>query len=197
VRGVFARRIRALAHVDLIGEDSSPNYARVFAHRPAVYAAWQQLAGAVQGSMDRRRYELVTLAAARALGSSYCMLAHGKILAEGILDPDVVRDAAIDHRSAALEPVDVAVMELAGKVVRDAAGVTEADIAPLRELGLTDGEIFDVVAAASLRCFFSKTLDGLGVQADAAYAEIDPPLRDALTVGRPIADGAGRGPAAP
>jgi uncharacterized peroxidase-related enzyme len=177
-----------LAYVELAGDDAAPNYAQVFAHRPAVYDAWQQLVGAVQGSMDRRRYELVTLAAARALQSSYCMLAHGKLLAEKILDPDVVRDAAVDHRSAGLEPVEVAVMDLAEKVVRDATAVTEGDVERLREHGLTDAEIFDVVAAASLRCFFSKTLDGLGVQADAAYAEMDPPLRDALTVGRPIAD---------
>ena len=41
--------------------------------------------------------------------------------------------------------------------------------------------------AAALRCFFSKTLDGLGVQADAKYSGLEPGLRDALTVGRPIA----------
>jgi len=36
------------------------------------------------------------------------------------------------------------------------------------------------------RCFFSKTLDALGVQPDASYHELDAALRDALTVGRPI-----------
>ena len=41
--------------------------------------------------------------------------------------------------------------------------------------------------AATIRCFFSKTLDALGVQPDADYAELDPAFRDALTVGRPIA----------
>jgi hypothetical protein len=32
--------------------------------------------------MDLRRYELATLAAARRLRSSYCCLAHGRVLAE-------------------------------------------------------------------------------------------------------------------
>jgi hypothetical protein len=45
----------------------------------------------------------------------------------------------------------------------------------------------DVVLAASIRCFFSKTLDGLGVLPDAEYAALDSELRDALVVGRPIA----------
>ena len=58
----------------------------------------------------------------------------------------------------------------------------------LRSLGLTDAEIMDVVLAAAARCFFSKTLDGLGVQADARYVQLDSELRDALTVGRAIAE---------
>jgi hypothetical protein len=45
------------------------------------------------------------------------------------------------------------------------------------------------VTAAAARCFFSKALDALGVQADAAYWELDAELREALTVGRPIAEG--------
>jgi uncharacterized peroxidase-related enzyme len=163
------------------------NFARAFAHRPAVYAAWQQLNGALKQTMDPRRYELVTLAAAARVRSSYCALAHGKVLADQLLEPVAVRAAAIDHRAAGLNPVEVAVMDLAEQVVDDASAVTEEDIGRLRGLGLTDEEIFDVVAAAAARCFFSKTLDGLGVQPDTVYAEMEPGLRDVLTVGRPIA----------
>ncbi len=45
----------------------------------------------------------------------------------------------------------------------------------------------DVVLAASARCFFSKTLDALGVLPDASYRELEPELQDVLVVGRPIA----------
>ena len=58
------------------------NYERAFELRPAVCTAWQQLNGAIKAEMDLRRYELVTLAAARRLRSSYCCLAHGKVLAD-------------------------------------------------------------------------------------------------------------------
>jgi uncharacterized peroxidase-related enzyme len=164
-----------------------PNFARAFAHRPAVYEAWLQLNGAVKQTMDARRYELVTLAAARRLHSTYCALAHGKVLADQLLEPESVRDVAVDHRAAGLDPVEVAVMDLAEQVIDDASAVTEEDIGRLRKLGLSDPEIFDVVAAAAARCFFSKTLDALGVQADTVYAEMEPGLREVLTVGRPIA----------
>ena len=43
------------------------NYERAFQQRPAVYAAWGQLNGAIKAGMDLRRYELATLAAARRL----------------------------------------------------------------------------------------------------------------------------------
>ena len=166
-----------------------PNFARAFAQRPDVYAAWRQLNGAIKAGMDLRRYELATVAAARRLRSSYCMLAHGSVLAERFLGDEAVSAlAGGDTEPAGLDEVDVAVMELADKVAADATSVTEADIERLRTLGLTDTEIFDVVAAAAARCFFSKTLDGLGVRPDRQFAAMEPALRDALTIGRPIAE---------
>ncbi len=179
-------RIRELYEADTERFGFVPNFTRTFARRPQVYQAWKQLNGAIQQSMGVRRYELATLAAARRLRSSYCMLAHGKVLADRFLGPDVLRQVVADHRAAGLDPVDVAVMDLAEKVAGDATSISAADLAPLRDLGFTDDEIFDVVLAAGARAFFSKTLDALGLQADAEYAEMEPQLREALTVGRPI-----------
>jgi hypothetical protein len=59
---------------------------------------------------------------------------------------------------------------------------------PLRDLGLSETDVMDVVLAAAVRCFFSKTLDALGVLPDATYRELDGPLQEALVVGRPIAE---------
>src|SRR6185437_16003592 len=87
------------------------NYEQAFAERPEVLAAWGELNGAIKAGMDLRRYELATLAAARRLRSSYCCLAHGKVLLEGFGEP--VREIALDHRAAGLDDVDVAVMDLA------------------------------------------------------------------------------------
>jgi uncharacterized peroxidase-related enzyme len=165
-----------------------PNFTQAFSSRPAVYAAWRQLNGAIKANMDLRRYELATVAAARRLRSSYCTLAHGSVLIDKFMEPDVVQAVVEDYRSAGLDPTDVAVMDLADKVVRDATSVSEDDLDRLRTLGLTDAEILDVVLAAAARCFFSKTLDAVGVRPDASYSELEPALRDTLTVGRPIAD---------
>jgi len=162
------------------------NFERAFEDRPDVYAAWQQLSGAIKANMDLRRYELATLAAARRLKSSYCCLAHGSILIERFSEP--VLDIARDHRTAGLDEIDVAVMDLAEQVVDDATSIEERDLQRLCDLGMSDADILDVVLAAALRSFFSKTLDAVGVRPDASYAELEPELREVLVVGRPIAD---------
>jgi uncharacterized peroxidase-related enzyme len=165
-----------------------PNFTRAYSHRPGVYAAWRGLNGSIKANMDERRYEIATLAAARRLRSSYCSLAHGKVLT-GLVPAATVRDIALGRPSEELDDVDRAVIEVADKVATDATTVTQADIERLRGLGLSDADILDVVLAAAARCFFSKVLDAVGCDPDAAFNELEPELRDALTVGRPIEAG--------
>ncbi|MGZ4332649.1 MAG: carboxymuconolactone decarboxylase family protein [Gaiellaceae bacterium] len=162
------------------------NYEQAFAARPEVYAAWVQLNTSIKAGMDLRRYELATFAAARRLRSSYCSLAHGSVLIERFDEP--VLEIARDRRAAGLDEVDTAIMDLAERVVDDATSIGDEELDPLRELGLSETEIMDVVLAAAARCFFSKTLDALGVRPDASFANLAEPLREALVVGRPIAE---------
>jgi uncharacterized peroxidase-related enzyme len=186
--GMFAADRERLGYVT--------NYTRVFALRPAVYEAWAQLNTAIKAGMDLRRYEIVTLAAARKLRSSYCALAHGTILRDRFYDAETLHRIAADHREAGLEPVDVAIMDFAGFVAGDAASITAADVDALRGHGLSDVEIFQVVLAAAARCFFSTVIDAVGTEPDAAYAErLEPILAEVLTVGRPIARRPDRAPA--
>jgi uncharacterized peroxidase-related enzyme len=165
-----------------------PNFTEAFSLRPGVYAAWRQLNGAIKANMDLRRYELATIAAARRLRSSYCTLAHGSVLLDKFLSADDLHAVVGNRDNSELDAVDAAVIALADKVALDATSVTQSDIDQLSSLGLSDADILDVVLAAAARCFFSKALDGIGIQADAKYAQLDPELRDALTVGRPIAE---------
>lgn len=163
-----------------------PNFAKIFSHRPAVKLAWNKLLESIRKEMDERRYELVTVAAARAMRSSYCMLAHGSVLRSKFYNDEQVASIATDFRTAGLSPAEVAMMSFAEKVVRDATAITQADIDGLRKHGFSDPEIFDVTATATARSFFSKTLDALGADPDASYMELQAPLRMALTVGRPL-----------
>jgi len=178
VAAAFAKDRASLGYV--------ANYTRVLAQRPAVLRAWQGLNGAIKG-MDPRRYEVATTAAALRLRSSYCSLAHGGVLARGHMSPRAVAALARGDDADELTEVDHAIARLADKVAAGAADLRPGDLDELRGLGLADDEVLDVVLAAAARCFFSSVLEAVGAEPDAAYGQLDGPLRDALTVGRPIA----------
>ncbi|MCV9996955.1 carboxymuconolactone decarboxylase family protein [Pararhizobium sp. YC-54] len=166
-----------------------PNMVKAFGHRPEVLENWSTLLSSIKANMDLRRYELVTMAAAREMKSSYCLLAHGSVLLRDIFTAEALRQVVDDPDAAAIDAAERAIMRFAAKVVRDASSIKGADVDELRRHGLSDIEIFDIVTAATVRCFFSKTLDALGVQADGVYEKLDPDLKTALVIGRPI-DGA-------
>jgi uncharacterized peroxidase-related enzyme len=169
---------------------SVPNYARIFGARPQVYAAWRSLAGAISSGMDTRRYELVTLAAARQLRSTYCSVAHGSILRERFFDGDELVKIATHVEQSSLDEKDRTIMAYATAVAADAAAIDQHLVDKLLSHGLSDEEILDITLATAARCFFSTVLDALGAEADATYREtVEPELQEVLVVGRPIAAG--------
>lgn len=165
------------------------NYTRVFALRPEVLVAWRQLARAIRKNMDPRRFELVTLAAARTIRSSYCCLAHGAILRDRFLGADQLLAVARDHREAGLDHAEVAAMEFAEKISGEAHRITPGDLEAMRAQGWSEEEIVDVALAAAARNFFARFLDAVGARPDAAYGQLEEPLRQSLTVGRGIEGG--------
>ena len=115
-----------------------PNHAKVFSLRPDVLKAWRGLQGSIRQNLSVRRYELVTLAAARALDSRYCLLAHGAVLINNGVALPQLRAILTDFHDAGLEPAEVGMMEYAQKIARSANEITQADVDALRALGLED-----------------------------------------------------------
>jgi len=165
-----------------------PNYAAAFASRPDVARAWTTLNTTIRGGMDRRRFEIATIAASRALHCTYCVAAHSKFLRDVCDDEPTMRALAGDPAGDTLTAADRAVVRFATRVAIDAASIDAGDVDELRQHGLTDADVADVVFAVAARSFFTRVLDGLGVLADHQLgATFDPELREQLTVGRPIA----------
>jgi uncharacterized peroxidase-related enzyme len=165
-----------------------PNYAALFASRPDVAAAWTQLNLAIRGGMDRRRFELVTIAAARARSSTYCLAAHSTFLRDVCSDEPTMLALASDPSGASLEPADRALLAFAAKAATDPASIATEDVDLLREHGLTDAEIADVIFAVAARCFFATVLDAGGAEADAQLTTtFDAGTLEQLAVGRPFA----------
>jgi hypothetical protein len=66
-----AGKLREIYDQDLANLGYVANYTQAMSLRPEVIAAWRAFLGAIRGNMDLRRYELVTIATARALRCTY------------------------------------------------------------------------------------------------------------------------------
>jgi uncharacterized peroxidase-related enzyme len=120
----------------------------------------------------------VTLAAARALRSRHCLLAHGDRMRVLMADDQLARLAA-DYRDADLTDAEVAMMAYAEKVSTASDTMADADSLRLRQAGFSDREIVDITLAAAARNYYSRAIQALAVEVDVPPT-LPAPLRDAF-----------------
>lgn len=118
----------------------------------------------VSGLNFRQRGILVT-ATASTLGDSYCSLAWGGKLAEAS-DPQTAA-AILSGKDSGLTEQESAMAQWARKVVRDPNATSPSDIDELRQVGLSDSQIFAITTFVALRLAFSTINDALGANPDA------------------------------
>jgi len=158
-----------------------PEHTRVMAVNPEAYRAWEVLIGSIAKPMGSRRYELVTLAAARGARSEHCLLAHGNRTLRYIEEAQLTRIAR-DYRDAGISEAEVAMMAFAEKVSTASSEMTDGDSQTLRDHGFSDREIVDIALAAAARNYFSRAIQALGVAVDVPPG-IPQGLREALVEG--------------
>lgn len=157
VAELYAEDIEDLGYV--------PSHSRVMALNPEAVRGFEQLMRAIAIPMGKRRYELVTLAAAEAIGSQACLLAHSRKTLS-ILDAEQITRILRDYRDAGLTDAEVAMMDYAARLSTDSSSMTDADSQRLRDAGFSDREIVDITMAAAARNFYSRSLHALAVEVD-------------------------------
>jgi uncharacterized peroxidase-related enzyme len=164
------------------------NVSRLWAHQPDTM---KQLFGLMSQAFARsglsfRQRGILVIAAASALGDSYCTLAwSGKL---GKAEDNALVAAVLNGSGAGLTDQEQALATWARKVATDPNATQAADVQALREAGFDDGQIFAVTAFVGLRLAFSTINDALGAQPDAGLAQALPAeVREAVTFGRPVA----------
>jgi len=162
------------------------SHTQLMAINPEAHQAWEALIRAIVPSIGVRTFELATLAAARAIPSPHCLLAHGrKTLRAQALTEDQLDRVARDYETAGLSDADVAVMRFAEKLSTDAAAMSDGDSQSLRDNGFTDRQIVDIALAAGARNYYSRTLQALAVPVESVPG-LSAELAEALL--SPIAD---------
>ena len=120
------------------------NTTRSFSLRPELWEAWQGLVKAIRRQMRLRDYELTTFAAAREMGCTFCMLAHGAVLSKNSVSAGQLEAMGRDFHHAGLDEKEVVMMDYAQKVVRDASSTTQDDFDKLRAAGWSDVDILNI-----------------------------------------------------
>ena len=126
--------VAELYQEDVAAQGYVASHTAVMALNPEAVRAWEGLIRTIALPLGKRRYELVTLAAARGLRSRHCLLAHGARTLALIDEPELVRIAR-DYRDADLSEAEVAMMAFAERVSQDAYAMTDDDSRRLREHG--------------------------------------------------------------
>ncbi len=168
--------LRELYDQDLKDEGYIWNTTRVWMYRPEMLGTWRQVQKTVRTHLRLRTFELVTLAAARAMGCVYCMLAHGSILRKNGFTAEQIIAILRDPHKAGLSPQEMHLMDYAAKISGDSRSITSADTEVLRQDGLTEQQITDVALAAVMRNFLSRFFDALGADPDPELIAKEPEL---------------------
>jgi uncharacterized peroxidase-related enzyme len=174
---IYAADVKSMGYV--------PSHTKAMSLNPEAHVVWESLTKAISSSLGLRRYELVTLAAAQAIGSSHCRLAHGRKTLT-IIDEEQLIAIARDYHHAGLPPEEVAMMDYAVKLSTDAAAMNDDDTRRLRDAGFSDREIADITLAAAARNYFSRALLALAVELDVPPG-VSQELQDALLAAPPTA----------
>jgi alkylhydroperoxidase family enzyme len=114
------------------------------------------------------------------------MLAHGAVLRKNGFSSEQLEAIARDYHEAGLSEKEVAMMDYARKVVREASSTTAEDFNRLRGLGWTDEDILSITLAAAARAFASKVFDALHADPDPFYKDLDEETHHALIGKRPF-----------
>lgn len=128
-----------------------PNLMKVLANSPAALEAYLQFSGALQGGvLPAKTREQIALTVGQANSCQYCLSAHSALGKKAGLTPEQVRDARLGH---ATDDKSQTILQFANKIVDQRGRVTDDDLAELRQAGVTDAEIAEIVANTALNIF--------------------------------------------
>lgn len=139
-------------------------YVRTLAHDPESYVARTVLFNAImyaQGGLPRPDRELGALAASVVNGCAYCAMIHGRQHAS-LTKSDAVVTMLWHGRLDLLSPRDRAIWDFAGALSRTPSQATREHVAALRDTGMQDAEIADLIHAVAIFGWANRLMHVLG-----------------------------------
>jgi uncharacterized peroxidase-related enzyme len=168
LKALFARCVDKLGFV--------PNVLRAYSLRPSrlrnFIAMYNELMLAPSG-LSKLEREMVAVVVSSANRCYYCLVAHGQAVRQLSGDPELGEMLALNHRVARLEPRQRAMLDFAWKLTSEPAMVGEGDRASLRQAGLSEEEIFDLVETVGFFNMSNRMASGLDIMPNREYHRRD------------------------
>lgn len=128
-----------------------PNVYAAIASSPAALVSLRAWSDALsKGNLSKREIELISLHVSELNGCGYCVSAHSALGARLAVSPSELVAA---RAGTGATPRENALLALARRVVRTGGARAGGELARLREVGVSDAEIIDVLALVALNSF--------------------------------------------
>jgi len=129
----------------------TPNVFRAYGYKPSHFRPFFQYHDALveDTPLDREEVEMIVVTVSGVNDCLYCVVAHGALCRFYSERPKLADQLATNHRAADLSERRRAMLDFAVKLTEEPGRVTEADLEALREVGMTDEEIWDVGSVTS------------------------------------------------
>lgn len=144
--------------------DSRPYYATLAHDGPALEERTALFNAIMYGSGGVRRADRELAAAAGSIdnGCVYCTSVHARRYAQLTKETAMAQRLLDEGTDTALPQRERAIVDYAVKLTRDPAGMTKADLAPLRALGFSNAEILDLTQATAMFAWANRLMQTLG-----------------------------------
>lgn len=141
-----------------------PNLLRTMGNSPAVLESYLNFSGALgSASLSAADRERIALAVGEANGCDYCLAAHTMIGKSVGLDDDSVLES---RQGRSEDPRTDAILAFSNELVEKRGWASDASLDRLREVGLGDAEIAEVVATVALNTFTNYFNHVAGTEVD-------------------------------
>lgn len=129
----------------------TPNMMRTMAHSPAVLNAYLSFSSALGGgSLPAKLREQIALVVGETSGCQYCLSAHSALGQMVGLSHEEILDS---RRGESSESKSRVALRFARELVTERGRVDDYELAQVRKVGFSDGEIAEIVANVALNLF--------------------------------------------
>ena len=149
-----------------------PNVLRAYAHNIDKLNAFSAMYNDLmlgESGLSKLEREMIAVVVSAENRCFYCLVAHGAAVRELSGKPELGEALVMNYRVAELTPRARAMLDFAVKMTTDSAQMSEADRQALRNVGLSEVDIWDIAAVAGFYNMTNKMASAIDMRPNPEY----------------------------